>query len=134
MQRWCKWLEGKFLLLHLFLEIMMHTVDIYLSYRGLEPDIDQLSVTDLVQLEKQLHAALTQTRDRKTQLMMQSVNNLHEQERMLREENELLKGQIAAMKRNDINETNEVREFISNDANNNMIHQSTLDLLTVGKS
>lgn len=40
--------------------------------------------------------------------------------------------QIAAMKRNVINETNEVRGLISNDANDNIIHHSTLDLLTVG--
>lgn len=48
----------------------MDTVDIYLSCRCLEePDIDQLSVTDLVQLQKQLDAALTQTRDRKVNVV-----------------------------------------------------------------
>nr|AGC94569.1 flowering locus C [Betula platyphylla] len=62
------------------------------------PNIEQLNVTDLAQLETQFNAALTYTRSRKTQLMMESIISLHEKERMLREENELLEREIASMK------------------------------------
>ncbi|XP_062156681.1 MADS-box protein FLOWERING LOCUS C-like [Alnus glutinosa] len=62
------------------------------------PNMEQLSVTDLAQLEKKLNAALMYTRTRKTQLMMESIISLHEKERMLREENELLEREIAAMR------------------------------------
>ncbi|XP_059445402.1 agamous-like MADS-box protein AGL27 [Corylus avellana] len=62
------------------------------------PNIEQLSVTDLAQLEKKFNTALTYTRSRKRQLMMESIMSLHEKERMLREENELLEREIAAMK------------------------------------
>uniref|UniRef100_A0A5B7ANY3 Putative flowering locus C n=1 Tax=Davidia involucrata TaxID=16924 RepID=A0A5B7ANY3_DAVIN len=65
-----------------------------------EPNVEPLRVTDLVQLEKQLDAALTQTRSRKTQLMMESVMTLQEKVRMLKEKNELLEKEIAAMGNN----------------------------------
>lgn len=42
------------------------------------PNIEQLSVTDLVKLERQFNAALSQTRSRKTQLMLESIMSLHE--------------------------------------------------------
>uniref|UniRef100_A0A2N9HFE7 K-box domain-containing protein n=1 Tax=Fagus sylvatica TaxID=28930 RepID=A0A2N9HFE7_FAGSY len=42
------------------------------------PGMEQLTVTDLVLLEKQLNAALTETRSRKTQLMLESIMSLHE--------------------------------------------------------
>ncbi|KAL4638587.1 hypothetical protein ACB092_03G157400 [Castanea dentata] len=60
------------------------------------PNIEQLSVTDLVKLEKQFNAALTQTRSRKTQLMLESIMGLHEKERMLREEKKLLQRKVEA--------------------------------------
>ncbi|XP_047330786.1 agamous-like MADS-box protein AGL27 [Impatiens glandulifera] len=62
-----------------------------------EPDIDQLNVTDLVQLERQLDAALIQTRSQKNKLVAESMNALHERERLLREENEMLMKQIAEL-------------------------------------
>nr|AHZ89709.1 flowering locus C [Dimocarpus longan] len=61
-------------------------------------NFEQMTVTCLVQLEKQLDAALTQTRARKTQLMMESIVTLHEKERALREEKERLESEIAALK------------------------------------
>ncbi|KAB1201280.1 MADS-box transcription factor 6 [Morella rubra] len=70
------------------------------------PDIERLNVEDLEQLEKQLDTALTRTRSRKMQLQMESVTILHERERMLREENEQLKMEIAEMRnRKDRTET-----------------------------
>lgn len=61
------------------------------------PGMEQLTVTDLVLLEKQLNAALTETRSRKTQLMLESIMSLHEKEKMLREENQLLERKIREM-------------------------------------
>lgn len=65
------------------------------------PDGDNVSVTDLVQLEEQLDAAIVQIRHRKTQLMMESVMTLQDEERLLGEENELLEREIASMTAND---------------------------------
>ncbi|KAL1808825.1 hypothetical protein ACET3Z_025815 [Daucus carota] len=66
-----------------------------------ELDFDQLHVPDLVQLEKELESALVQTKAAKifvnTQQMMKPVTTLQEKEKLLREENELLAQQIAAM-------------------------------------
>lgn len=62
--------------------------------------MDQLSVTDLIQLEKEFDAALKQIKSRKTLLMMESIMALHEKERILQEENKLLANQIAAMETN----------------------------------
>ncbi|KAK2969327.1 hypothetical protein RJ640_030868 [Escallonia rubra] len=69
------------------------------------PNAEEVSVTDLIQLEEQLDAALTQTRSRKRQLMMENILTFHEkvfncllietstlllEVRKLRDENELL--------------------------------------------
>ncbi|CAA3015904.1 agamous-like MADS-box AGL27 [Olea europaea subsp. europaea] len=43
-----------------------------------EPDIDNLSITDLVHLEEQLQAALMGARSTKTHMMLQSITSLHE--------------------------------------------------------
>ncbi|KAL3728559.1 hypothetical protein ACJRO7_033193 [Eucalyptus globulus] len=61
------------------------------------PDIEKMSVTDLVQLEKQLDSALRQTRSRKTKLMLEFKTTLQEQEKMMREERESLKKEIASL-------------------------------------
>ncbi|KAG5223408.1 MADS-box protein FLOWERING LOCUS [Salix suchowensis] len=67
--------------------------------RNLEgPHAMELTLSDLVELEKQLDAALTHVRARKIQLMVESVKSLHHQEKMLAEENQLLEKQIVAMK------------------------------------
>uniref|UniRef100_A0A3N7EWE5 MADS-box domain-containing protein n=1 Tax=Populus trichocarpa TaxID=3694 RepID=A0A3N7EWE5_POPTR len=67
--------------------------------RNLEgPYAMELTLGDLVELEKQLHVTLTHVRDRKIQMMLESVKSLHDQEKMLKEENQLLEKQIVAMK------------------------------------
>ncbi|CAA2955854.1 probable phosphatase 2C 25, partial [Olea europaea subsp. europaea] len=42
------------------------------------PDIDNLSIIDLVHLEEQLQAALMGARSTKTHMMLQSISSLHE--------------------------------------------------------
>uniref|UniRef100_A0A1S4B697 Protein MADS AFFECTING FLOWERING 5 n=1 Tax=Nicotiana tabacum TaxID=4097 RepID=A0A1S4B697_TOBAC len=65
-----------------------------------EPDVDGLSVTDLVHLENQLQSALMQARSRKTHLMVEYIKSLQEKEKLLREENKLLEDRIAMIKKN----------------------------------
>ncbi|KAF5746424.1 flowering locus C [Tripterygium wilfordii] len=68
------------------------------------PDIGQMSVTELVQQEKQLDDALAQTKYRKDQLMMESVMNIneksmqfvHEEDYLLPEENDFLESEVKA--------------------------------------
>ncbi|KAJ4710807.1 Transcription factor, MADS-box [Melia azedarach] len=64
------------------------------------PNFEQLTVTDLVQLENELAATLTLIRARKTQLMLESIMTLREKEKMLKEENSLLQREIAAAEKN----------------------------------
>ncbi|XP_020547792.1 agamous-like MADS-box protein AGL27 isoform X1 [Sesamum indicum] len=59
-----------------------------------EPLVDQLSVTDLLHLENELQAALTQTRTTKTHLLLDSISSLHEKEKMLVEEKGVLEEKI----------------------------------------
>ncbi|CAI9095846.1 OLC1v1031875C5 [Oldenlandia corymbosa var. corymbosa] len=59
-----------------------------------EPDVDQLNLDDLVQLEEQLEDALSQTRFKKAQIPMQSVAGLIEMEKKLREQNKDLQDQL----------------------------------------
>ncbi|CAI9095849.1 OLC1v1031875C7 [Oldenlandia corymbosa var. corymbosa] len=59
-----------------------------------EPDVDQLNLNDLVQLEEQLEDALSQTRSKKTQMSMQSIADLSEMEKTLREQNKHLQDQL----------------------------------------
>ncbi|KAL5552635.1 hypothetical protein UlMin_040036 [Ulmus minor] len=70
-------------------------------------NVERLSVTDLVQLENELNGALTETRYRKTQLKMESIVALHNQERTLMEEMEHLQREIAALEGNN-NDTNQL--------------------------
>ncbi|CAN1152568.1 Agamous-like MADS-box protein AGL11 [Linum perenne] len=58
-------------------------------------DDQQLTVDELVQLENQLHMALTQIRARKNQLELETLKTLEEKEVELKRENEVLKEQIA---------------------------------------
>ncbi|CAL5398369.1 unnamed protein product [Camellia sinensis] len=83
-----------------------------------EPYVDQLSVTDLIQLEKEFDAALTQIKSRKTLLMMESIMALHEKERILQEENKLLANQIAAMETNGNKAENKVVMASNDDLGN----------------
>ncbi|RXH69638.1 hypothetical protein DVH24_037422 [Malus domestica] len=59
-------------------------------------DLDNLDVPELTKLEEELDAVLRQTRSRKTQLMMETLTALIEQEKQLKEEKLLLENEIAA--------------------------------------
>ncbi|XP_073132677.1 agamous-like MADS-box protein AGL27 isoform X2 [Henckelia pumila] len=63
-----------------------------------EPCIDKLSVTDLVNLETQLQAALIRTRSTKTRLLLDSISSLNEQEKMLAEDNKQMEEKIVGSK------------------------------------
>ncbi|XP_062226543.1 MADS-box transcription factor 17-like [Phragmites australis] len=59
-------------------------------------DLGPLSVKELQQLEKQLESALSQARQRKTQIMMEQVDELRRKERQLGELNKQLKNKLEA--------------------------------------
>ncbi|KAI3467727.1 hypothetical protein Pfo_024390, partial [Paulownia fortunei] len=86
-----------------------------------EPSVDQLSVTDLVHLEKQLEDALIQTRSVKTHLLLDSISSLHEKEKMLAEEKRCLEEKIAGRKTN--GRTNKVIMDLNVLADDQMIEQ-----------
>ncbi|PRQ54288.1 putative transcription factor, K-box [Rosa chinensis] len=60
-------------------------------------NIENLDVTELTQLEKQLDAILRQTRSRKMQLMMETITALIEKGKKLGEEKDLMEKEIAAL-------------------------------------
>ncbi|XP_021658410.2 MADS-box protein FLOWERING LOCUS C isoform X2 [Hevea brasiliensis] len=62
------------------------------------PNCEQLSVTDLIKLENQFAAALTQIRAKKTELMLDFIKALHNKEIMLKEDNVHLEREMEAMK------------------------------------
>ncbi|KAI4336564.1 hypothetical protein L6164_015076 [Bauhinia variegata] len=62
------------------------------------PELEHLDVADLVKLETRLHNELSRIRSKKMQQLVEYVMILKKKEQILREENELLKKQIAAMK------------------------------------
>ncbi|KAG2568265.1 hypothetical protein PVAP13_7NG306500 [Panicum virgatum] len=59
-------------------------------------DLGPLSIKELKQLEKQLEYALSQARQRKTQMMMEQVDELRRKERQLGELNKQLKNKLEA--------------------------------------
>ncbi|EYU33457.1 hypothetical protein MIMGU_mgv1a023158mg, partial [Erythranthe guttata] len=62
-------------------------------------ELDELSVTDLVLLEKQIGVALIQTRSAKTQRMLNTVSSLREEKKNLAEEKRSLE-EITGSNRN----------------------------------
>ncbi|KAJ6705122.1 MADS-BOX TRANSCRIPTION FACTOR 6 [Salix purpurea] len=62
-----------------------------------DSNFEELTLSDLEQTEMQIDAALRHTRARKMQLMLESMNALHEKVETLREENQLLQTQVSAM-------------------------------------
>uniref|UniRef100_A0A6N2JXA9 MADS-box domain-containing protein n=1 Tax=Salix viminalis TaxID=40686 RepID=A0A6N2JXA9_SALVM len=62
-----------------------------------DSNFEELTLRDLEQTEMQIDAALRHTRARKMQLMLESMNALHEKVETLREENQLLQTQVSAM-------------------------------------
>ncbi|XP_017975153.1 PREDICTED: MADS-box transcription factor 6 isoform X5 [Theobroma cacao] len=59
-------------------------------------NIEQLNMTQLVQLERQLDSILRQTRNRKTQVMMDTIAALNKKEEHLRQEKHDMEMEIAA--------------------------------------
>nr|UBT84111.1 MADS-affecting flowering-related transcription factor 8.3 [Arabis montbretiana] len=59
-----------------------------------EPNVDNVSVDSLTSVEEQLETALSATRARKTELMMELVKTHQEKEKLLIEENQVLASQI----------------------------------------
>ncbi|XP_055962490.1 MADS-box protein FLOWERING LOCUS C-like isoform X2 [Mercurialis annua] len=58
---------------------------------------EQHTLSDLINLENQLDAALRDTRLKKTQLMVDSISALHQKKTKLTEENEVLEREVEAM-------------------------------------
>nr|UBT84119.1 MADS-affecting flowering-related transcription factor 2 [Arabis auriculata] len=59
-----------------------------------EPNVGNVSVDSLISVEEQLETALSVTRARKTELMMELVKTLKEKEMLLIEENQVLASQM----------------------------------------
>ncbi|XP_010444476.1 PREDICTED: agamous-like MADS-box protein AGL31 isoform X6 [Camelina sativa] len=62
--------------------------------RKLEEPVDNVSVDSLMSMEEQLETALSVTRAKKTELMMDDLKSLQETEKLLREENQFLASQM----------------------------------------
>ncbi|XP_019094206.1 PREDICTED: agamous-like MADS-box protein AGL31 isoform X3 [Camelina sativa] len=60
----------------------------------LEEPVDNVSVDSLMSMEEQLETALSVTRAKKTELMMEDLKSLQEKEKLLREENQFLASQM----------------------------------------
>nr|UBT84118.1 MADS-affecting flowering-related transcription factor 1 [Arabis auriculata] len=59
-----------------------------------ERNVDNVSVDSLISMEEQLETALSVTRARKTELMMELVKTLQKKEKLLKEENQVLASQM----------------------------------------
>ncbi|CAF1707024.1 protein MADS AFFECTING FLOWERING 5-like isoform X1 [Brassica napus] len=76
-------------------------------------NVDNISVESLISLEEQFKTALSLTRARKTELMMQLVKTLQEKEKLLREENKVLASQLAKIgKENEFLEAEDERAML----------------------
>ncbi|CAN7023977.1 hypothetical protein BRARA_F02379 [Brassica rapa] len=76
-------------------------------------NVDNISVQSLIFLEEQFKTALSLTRARKTELMMQLVKSLQEKEKLLRDENTVLASQLAEMgKEKEFLETEDERAML----------------------
>ncbi|KAL6139415.1 hypothetical protein ACLB2K_057719 [Fragaria x ananassa] len=78
-------------------------------------NIENLDVTELTQLEKQLDGALRQARSRKSQLMIETISTLIEKGKKLGEEKELIEKQIAALMAEQANQQEEAAVAAAND-------------------
>ncbi|KAL7093981.1 hypothetical protein ACP275_11G072500 [Erythranthe tilingii] len=67
--------------------------------QDVERELDELSVTDLMLLQKEIEAAISQTRSAKTQRMVDTVSSLREEEKNLAEEKRSLE-EITGKNRN----------------------------------
>ncbi|KAL4586661.1 hypothetical protein LXL04_011303 [Taraxacum kok-saghyz] len=75
---------------------LLHTVDRLVE----ENNSEELSVTDMTQLEEELDAALMLTRSRKTQLMMEYISTLQQQQErnLIKEQEEIVQETASAEK------------------------------------
>nr|ABO61200.1 MADS-domain protein [Geum rupestre] len=78
-------------------------------------NIQNLDVTELAQLEKQLDATLRQTRTRKTQLMMEAISSLVDKEKKLGEEKDLMEKEIAVLMEEQANHQEDPAAAAAND-------------------
>ncbi|KAJ9152709.1 hypothetical protein P3X46_026244 [Hevea brasiliensis] len=94
---------------------LLQTLQRYL----LESNIEQLNLTQFLQLEEQLDSILRQIRLRKTQLMLEAVTALQQKEKQLAEENNLMGTEIAAIL-NEGNHCNNLQDqvFLDMELNN----------------
>ncbi|KAJ0267300.1 hypothetical protein HA466_0011500 [Hirschfeldia incana] len=91
-----------------------------------EQNVDNISVESLTSLEEQFKTALSLTRARKKELMMELVKTLQEKEKLLRDENTVLASQLAKKqinflqmgKENELLETEEERAMLLENNNN----------------
>nr|UBT84109.1 MADS-affecting flowering-related transcription factor 8.1 [Arabis montbretiana] len=90
-----------------------------------EPNVGNVSVDSLISVEEQLETALSVTRARKTELMMELVKTLQEKEKLLIEENQVLASQMG---RNTFLVTEEERAMPPEN-NSGIIPPETLSLL-----
>ncbi|KAF8089298.1 hypothetical protein N665_0510s0011 [Sinapis alba] len=94
---------------NLSLKELLETVQCKLE----EAKVDNISVESLLSLEEQFKTALSLTRARKTELMMELVKNLQEKEKLLTDENKVLASQLAKMgKENELLETEDERAML----------------------
>uniref|UniRef100_M4ESV6 MADS-box domain-containing protein n=1 Tax=Brassica campestris TaxID=3711 RepID=M4ESV6_BRACM len=82
--------------------LFLFSVNIYACSKCEEAKVDDASVESLNSLEEQFKAALSVTRARKTQLMMEFLKNLEEKEKLLREENQILASQLTKSRISDV--------------------------------
>ncbi|CAN6812813.1 unnamed protein product [Brassica oleracea] len=76
-------------------------------------NVDNITVQSLISLEEQSKTALSLTRARKTELMMQLVKSFQEKEKLLRDENTVLASQLAKMgKEKEFLETEDERAML----------------------
>ncbi|CAN8264291.1 unnamed protein product [Cochlearia groenlandica] len=93
-----------------------------------EPNFDNVSVDSLISVEEQLQSALSVTRARKTELMMEFVKTLQEKEKLLKEANQELASQMGNNKPYSVTEDDE-RAILSPANNSGNNPQETLALL-----
>ncbi|KAL1215475.1 Protein MADS AFFECTING FLOWERING 5 [Cardamine amara subsp. amara] len=110
----------------------------YLSHKELleivqskleEANVDNISVDSLISLEEQFQTALSVTRARKTELIMEFMKTLQDKEKRLREENQVLASQLTEIGKMDKFQETEDERAISpgNSSGNNP--PETLSLL-----
>ncbi|KAI5604502.1 hypothetical protein BDE02_01G292200 [Populus trichocarpa] len=87
-------------------------------------NIEQLNLTQLIQLERELDSTLVYTRGRKNEAMMKSVTALHQKEQDLTDENNLIEREISAI----INNGNLASQHGLVVEDPDCVHPSPLDL------